>query len=143
MAMGNSNFNDNFRLFLESLEDEKLLRELAGDMGLNKFDSATASSSELANDARQSLSSQNFSGKSWSPRERAVFRIVSSIFRHMIENGDITRLIPDLKIFFNRSLDKLGIQPPPPAEKDKNSLAVDNGSTDNQEAAPAPTQRKF
>ncbi len=143
MAMGNSDFNNNFRLFLESLEDEKLLRELAGDMGLYKFDSATASSSELANDARQSLSSQNFSGKSWSPRERAVFRIVTSIFRHMIENGDITRLIPDLKIFFNRSLDKLGIQPPPPAEKDKNSLTADNGSSSTQQDGPAPVQRKF
>lgn len=143
MAMGNSDFNNNFRLFLESLEEDQLIKEAENDLGVNRIDSATASSSELANDARQSLSSQNFSGKSWSPRERAVFRVTNSVLRYMIENGDITRLIPDLKLFFNRSFNKLGIQPPPPAEKDKNSLAVDNGSTDNQEAAPAPTQRKF
>jgi hypothetical protein len=143
MAMVNGDFNNNFRLFLESLEDEKLLRELAGDLGLNKFDSATASSSELSNDARQSLSSQNFSGKSWSPRERAVFRVTNSVLRYMIENGDITRLIPDLKIFFNRSLDKLGIQPPPPAEKDKNSLTVDNDSPNTNQDGPAPIQRKL
>lgn len=122
--MDKNNFNANFRLFLESIEEEKHLNELQGDLGIKSLGVGTASSTDLTSDARNAASQNTFSNKEWSPQEKAVFRIVNQLFRHMIENGDIMRIVPELRTFFPRCFSKLGIEAPAP----QNTEAAKDGA---------------
>lgn len=122
-SMSNNNFNSRFRLFLESIEEEQQLNELQSSLGFKSLGLGTASSNDLAGDARSAVSTNAFSGKEWSPQEKAIFRIVNQLFRHMIENGDIMRIVPELRRFFPVCFSKLGIEPPEPENTDKTKEA--------------------
>ena len=131
-GMDNNNFNARFRLFLENVDEEQLIKEAEEELGLDTIGNDVASSADLTSDARSSLSQNSFSNKTWSAKEKAIFRRTNSVLRYMIENGDIVRILPQIKQFLQRGISSLGIQPPGPAEKPKSSLPVQKNSPDTQ-----------
>ena len=122
--MDKNNFNARFRLFLESIEEERQLNELAGsgdEMDFNTIGRGTASSTELASDARTAASTNAFSNKEWSSQEKAIFRRTNGMLRYMIENGDIVRIVPDLKMFMKNCFKKLALKLPGSQEAETNT----------------------
>ncbi len=126
-----SDYNSKFRLFLDSLEEERSrkerLEELAGGPDVSADASSigigTASSSELTANARNAANQNAFSGKEWSAQERKIFQRLNSVFKNMIENGDIVRIVPELRQFIKQCYTKLGIKTPGPAEQKSNPQA--------------------
>lgn len=113
--MDKNNFNARFRLFLESIEEERQLNELAGsgdEMDFNTMSRGTASSSELAAGARNAASSNAFSGNGWTPNERNVYKRTVQMFQYMIEQDNIMLIVPELQRFFQQCFRKLDLKLP-------------------------------